>query len=47
MRGKQNHPKYIKEIAQYVAELRNESYELIAEKTTQNALNLFWINKTL
>lgn len=41
MRGKQNHPKYIKEIAEYIAQLRGESFELIAERTTENALRLF------
>jgi TatD DNase family protein len=41
MRGKQNHPQYIKAIGEYVAQLRNESFEYIAEKTTQNALTLF------
>lgn len=40
MRGKQNHPQYIKDIAQYVAQLRQEPLELITQKTTTNALNL-------
>lgn len=43
MRGKQNNPQYIHAIAQYIAELRNESYETIAEQTTANALKLFGI----
>lgn len=43
MRGKQNHPKYIFEIAQFLAELRNEPFEIIAEKTTQTAMQLFKI----
>lgn len=41
MRGKQNHPKYIANIAQYLAELRNESLEAIAQQTTTNAQVLF------
>lgn len=41
IRGKQNHPKYIATIAQYIAELRKESLEYIAEITTQNARTLF------
>jgi TatD DNase family protein len=45
MRGKQNHPQYIKTIAEYCAQLRNESYEYIAEKTTHNARILFGLKK--
>lgn len=41
IRGKQNHPKEIATIAHYIAELRGESFETIAEQTTRNALNLF------
>jgi len=41
MRGKQNHPQYIKNIAEFIAQLRNESFEHIAQKTTENALRLF------
>lgn len=43
IRGKQNHPKEIITIAQYIAELRNEQFEIIAETTTKNALKLFGI----
>ncbi len=43
MRGKQNHPRYIKNIAEYIAQLRNEPFEHIAQKTTANALQLFYI----
>ena len=32
MRGKQNHPQYIKNIAEYIAHLRQESLEAIAQK---------------
>lgn len=41
IRGKQNHPKEIATIARYIAELRNETVETIAQETTKNALNLF------
>lgn len=41
MRGKQNHPQYIKNIAEYIAQLRNESLTIIAERTTQNAKHIF------
>ena len=45
-RGKQNHPQYIADIAQYIAQLRGESFDLIAQQTTRNALALFKLNKT-
>ncbi|MGE0010088.1 MAG: TatD family hydrolase [Candidatus Babeliales bacterium] len=41
MRGKPNHPKYIKAIAQYLAELRDISFNQVAKTTTQTAQNLF------
>ncbi len=41
MRGKQNHPRFIFDIAQYIAQLRNESYETIAQQTSDNALRMF------
>lgn len=41
MRGKPNHPKYIAAIAEFLAELRNEPLERIAEITTKNAQQLF------
>lgn len=41
IRGKQNHPKEITTIAQYIADLRGESLEMIAQETTKNALALF------
>lgn len=43
MRGKQNHPQYIATIAEYLAELRMQSLETIAEQTTKNALEIFRI----
>ena len=41
IRGQQNHPKEIATIAHFIADLRGESFESIAEQTTKNALNLF------
>lgn len=41
MRGKQNHPRYIKEIAEYVAQLRGQSFDSIAQQTTCNSRSLF------
>lgn len=40
-RGKRNEPAYIPLIAQRIAEYKQWGLEEIAEKTTQNALNLF------
>ncbi len=45
IRGKQNHPKYIKTIAEYLSEIRAESFQTIAQTTTQNALKLFGIEE--
>jgi TatD DNase family protein len=41
MRGKPNHPEYIKNIAEYIADLKNTNVETIAQETTHNALHLF------
>ncbi len=41
MRGKQNHPKYIKDIAEYIANLKNCSYKEVAQQTTLNATSIF------
>ena len=41
MRGKQNHPQYIVNIAEYIAQLRNEALQVIAEKTTTTAKRIF------
>lgn len=41
MRGKQNHPQYIKDIAAYVSTLCSESVDTIETVTTQNAYTLF------
>lgn len=42
-RGKSNQPAYVQNVAQCIAELRDESYEFIAEKTTENFFELFSI----
>lgn len=41
MRGKQNDPQYIKNIAQYLAQLRNEPLDHIATITSERALRIF------
>jgi len=41
MRGKKNHPKYIKEIAEFIAATRMEPFKTIAEHTTTNAKRVF------
>lgn len=41
VRGKQNEPKYIKDIAEFIAELRNTTLDKITTQTTQNARTLF------
>jgi TatD DNase family protein len=46
MRGKQNHPRYIKQIAEYIAELKQCSFEEIAMKTTKNVQLLFGLKST-
>lgn len=40
-RGKSNEPKYVREVAEYVAELRNMSYEDLAQATSDNFFRLF------
>lgn len=40
-RGKPNQPAYVKHTAEFLAELRGESYEQIAAETTQNFFRLF------
>ena len=40
-RGKMNQPAYVRYVAEHVAELRNVSYEKIAESTTRNFFELF------
>jgi len=40
-RGKPNQPAYVQYVAKYIAELRNENYEDIAQITTRNCEKLF------
>lgn len=40
-RGKTNEPSFVKHVAQYIAELKNISFEQISEETTKNFFNLF------
>ncbi|MEX2438152.1 MAG: TatD family hydrolase [Candidatus Babeliales bacterium] len=41
IRGQQNSPAQIKTIAEFLADLRGDSFATIAQKTTQNAIRLF------
>lgn len=41
IRGKQNHPLFIKTIAEYVAALLPAPYAMVAQKTTDNARRIF------
>ena len=43
-RGKQNEPAYVRNVAEFIATLRNESVEQIAQNTTQNFQNLFRVS---
>ena len=40
-RGKSNEPKFVREVAEYVAELKNVSYEALIEATAENFFTLF------
>ena len=40
-RGKTNQPAYVKHVAEFIAELRQDSYENIATATTKNFFTLF------
>lgn len=40
-RGKPNYPKHTRQVAEFLSELRGESLDLIAEKTTENFFTLF------
>ena len=40
-RGKQNQPAYVKHVAEYIAELKQVDYEVVAETTSRNFINLF------
>lgn len=40
-RGKPNQPAYVRHVAEYIAELRGESFDVIAASTTNNCKKLF------
>ncbi|MNQ81094.1 putative deoxyribonuclease YcfH [compost metagenome] len=40
-RGKPNLPQYVREVAEFLAELRGVEYEVFARQTTENYLRLF------
>lgn len=42
-RGKRNEPSYVKLVAEQIAEIKGISFEVVAEKTTDNAKKLFGI----
>jgi len=44
-RGKPNEPKYVREVAEFIAELRGTSFTSLAEITTANFARLFKTNK--
>ena len=41
IRGKQNHPKYIKLIAEFIANLKGLSFNEVAQTTTKNSFEVF------
>ncbi len=41
MRGKRNEPAYVRYVAEYLAQLRGISLEMLAQQTTENACRLF------
>src|SRR6056297_727247 len=43
-RGKRNEPMYVKEVAKYLASLKNTTFEKVAETTTQNTKRFFNID---
>ncbi|MDP4553385.1 TatD family hydrolase [Alkalihalobacillus macyae] len=44
-RGKRNEPSYVKLVAEQIADLKEMDYEELAERTTENAMNLFGISR--
>jgi len=40
-RGKKNQPAYVREVAEYIADLKGIGYQELAEQTTQNYFSLF------
>ncbi|MBI4128955.1 MAG: TatD family hydrolase [Parcubacteria group bacterium] len=45
-RGKRNEPLHVEYVARKIAQIKGISFEDVAEKTTENALNLYKINKS-
>lgn len=45
IRGKPNHPRYIKDIAQFIANLKQISFDEVAQQTTKNSFDIFKFNK--
>jgi len=45
-RGKSNHPGWVKYVAKAISELRNVSYETIANATTENFYRCFHVKRT-
>jgi len=43
-RGKPNQPAYVRHVAEYIAELRGETYEQVAAATTENFITLFKVS---
>lgn len=43
-RGKQNHPRYINEIARYIADLKEVTFDSVAQQTTKNAQSIFGLH---
>lgn len=46
-RGKENQPAFVRDVAEFVADLRGETYEELAEYTSQNFFSLFKQANTL
>ena len=44
IRGKKNHPKFIASVAEFIAQLTNNTIENVAQQTTTNARSLFTLN---
>ncbi len=44
-RGKANLPQYVREVAQFIAEVRGERFETLAEQTTTNFRRLFPLSR--
>jgi TatD DNase family protein len=40
-RGRTNEPSYVRHVAEFIATLRGEPLERIAQQTTENFFNLF------